>query len=170
MPEAITWDGIDLTQWIQLRESGGMSQRNRGAACCKIRLGGTRLEGGRANDTVASDRRERMHTGREREWRLRLWARQDSNLQPRDYESPALTIELRARLALRRTLSIPFEPGNLRSGMKRDTADATEPQSKTTPTGAPPQPTPPTVRSGGGDGHTGGARCPRSRPPPKSRH
>ena len=25
------------------------------------------------------------------------WARQESNLQPRDYESPALTIELRAR-------------------------------------------------------------------------
>ena len=25
------------------------------------------------------------------------WARQDSNLRPRDYESPALTAELRAR-------------------------------------------------------------------------
>ena len=29
------------------------------------------------------------------------WARQDSNLGPRDYESPALTAELQARLHLR---------------------------------------------------------------------
>ena len=34
------------------------------------------------------------HTGKLWNW----WALQDSNLQPRDYESPALTIELRARL------------------------------------------------------------------------
>jgi len=25
---------------------------------------------------------------------MNLWAQQDSNLQPRDYESPALTVEL----------------------------------------------------------------------------
>ena len=30
--------------------------------------------------------------------RFRRWARQDSNLGPRDYESPALTAELQARL------------------------------------------------------------------------
>ena len=29
--------------------------------------------------------------------RFRGWARQDSNLGPRDYESPALTAELQAR-------------------------------------------------------------------------
>ena len=28
------------------------------------------------------------------------WARQDSNLGPRDYESPALTAELQARVAM----------------------------------------------------------------------
>src|SRR5262245_57522142 len=33
---------------------------------------------------------------------LRGWARQDSNLGPRDYESPALTAELQARRALTR--------------------------------------------------------------------
>jgi hypothetical protein len=31
---------------------------------------------------------------------FRGWARQDSNLGPRDYESPALTAELQARLSL----------------------------------------------------------------------
>jgi len=30
---------------------------------------------------------------------LRGWARQDSNLGPRDYESPALTAELQAHLS-----------------------------------------------------------------------
>ena len=33
---------------------------------------------------------------------MRNWARQDSNLGPRDYESPALTAELQARRALTR--------------------------------------------------------------------
>jgi hypothetical protein len=33
-----------------------------------------------------------------RNWKLAIiWARQDSNLGPRDYESPALTAELQAR-------------------------------------------------------------------------
>src|SRR5437588_6552582 len=31
-------------------------------------------------------------------WKMARWARWDSNPQPRDYESPALTIELQARL------------------------------------------------------------------------
>ena len=30
---------------------------------------------------------------------MRNWARQDSNLGPRDYESPALTAELQARFS-----------------------------------------------------------------------
>ena len=30
---------------------------------------------------------------------MKGWARQDSNLGPRDYESPALTAELQARVA-----------------------------------------------------------------------
>ena len=36
-----------------------------------------------------------LHEEGFKEW----WARQDSNLRPRDYESPALTAELRAREA-----------------------------------------------------------------------
>jgi hypothetical protein len=32
------------------------------------------------------------------------WARKDSNLGPRDYESPALTAELRARSGLKENL------------------------------------------------------------------
>src|SRR5207244_3676235 len=35
------------------------------------------------------------------------WARQDSNLGPRDYESPALTAELQARCALRANIQHP---------------------------------------------------------------
>ena len=33
------------------------------------------------------------------------WARQDSNLGPRDYESPALTAELQARLPMKNSVS-----------------------------------------------------------------
>src|SRR5437879_11642174 len=36
------------------------------------------------------------------------WARQDSNLGPRDYESPALTAELQARCALTREHPISY--------------------------------------------------------------
>ena len=36
------------------------------------------------------------------------WARQDSNLGPRDYESPALTAELQARLSLPKLVAAAF--------------------------------------------------------------
>ena len=55
------------------------------------------------------------------------WALQDSNLQPRDYESPALTIELRARgageeyqiLPASRLIAERHRPGFRRQGMKK---------------------------------------------------
>jgi hypothetical protein len=34
------------------------------------------------------------------------WARQDSNLGPRDYESPALTAELQAHLSMKNSVSL----------------------------------------------------------------
>jgi hypothetical protein len=39
---------------------------------------------------------------------FRGWARQDSNLGPRDYESPALTAELQARLSLSKLVAAAF--------------------------------------------------------------
>ena len=48
------------------------------------------------------------------------WARQDSNLGPRDYESPALTAELQAHLPRQFTLPERFSlAGPLRTAKKR---------------------------------------------------
>ena len=42
------------------------------------------------------------------------WARQDSNLEPRDYESPALTIELQAREGATRCVAAMHGSGSMR--------------------------------------------------------
>lgn|GEM_PF-6815169 len=43
-----------------------------------------------------------------------MWARQDLNLRPTDYESAALTTELRARLAWSEAKDTGFEPDDAR--------------------------------------------------------
>ena len=48
---------------------------------------------------------------------FRGWARQDSNLGPRDYESPALTAELQARF---RDANIQYSPPNVQHSMSED--------------------------------------------------
>src|SRR5437870_13902428 len=48
---------------------------------------------------------------------FRGWARQDSNLGPRDYESPALTAELQARF---RDANIQYSPSNVQHSMSED--------------------------------------------------
>src|SRR6266478_9422515 len=45
-----------------------------------------------------------MIANRKSEIENEIWARQDSNLGPRDYESPALTAELQAHLPINKTI------------------------------------------------------------------
>ena len=48
---------------------------------------------------------EKISPGRGGPESFRGWARQDSNLGPRDYESPALTAELQAHLPMKNGVS-----------------------------------------------------------------
>jgi hypothetical protein len=50
----------------------------------------------------------KTRSGRSDRENFRGWARQDSNLGPRDYESPALTAELQARLSLSKLVAAEF--------------------------------------------------------------
>jgi hypothetical protein len=51
------------------------------------------------------------------------WARQDSNLGPRDYESPALTAELQARLPMKNGVDTGV---NVMAGASTTTKETTE--------------------------------------------
>jgi hypothetical protein len=51
------------------------------------------------------------------------WARQDSNLGPRDYESPALTAELQARLLMKNGVGTGV---NVMAGASTTTRETTE--------------------------------------------